>query len=167
MQRTLSLPLTDLQEHPDSGLGNWHFVQGLGVPEGQKTDRPGNHDQFYPPGDDGKVNDILEHSAITGQYKLAQQHSLEDSSYFHKTSHNEFQLHHINHVQVFQKDLFSLLYLRLIKYWKDLLFPKPVLCCQTHQRHSTPILTSSIKTRGFSVLVFFRHWIIFPGIAPT
>lgn len=31
-----------------------------------------------------------------------------------------------------------------------------------------PILsTSSIRTSGFSVLVFFRHWITFPGIAPT
>lgn len=31
-----------------------------------------------------------------------------------------------------------------------------------------PILsTSSISIRGFSVLVFLRHWITLPGIAPT
>lgn len=30
-----------------------------------------------------------------------------------------------------------------------------------------PTLTSSIRIRGFSVLVFFRHWMIFPGMAPT
>lgn len=27
--------------------------------------------------------------------------------------------------------------------------------------------TSSIRIRGFSVFVFFKHWIIFPGMAPT
>lgn len=27
--------------------------------------------------------------------------------------------------------------------------------------------TSSIRINGFSVLVFFRHWMIFPGMAPT
>lgn len=27
--------------------------------------------------------------------------------------------------------------------------------------------TSSIRIRGFSVLVFFRHCMIFPGMAPT
>lgn len=30
-----------------------------------------------------------------------------------------------------------------------------------------PAHTSSIRIRGFSVLVFFRHWMIFPGMAPT
>lgn len=30
-----------------------------------------------------------------------------------------------------------------------------------------PTHTSSIRIRGFSVLVFFRHCMIFPGMAPT
>lgn len=34
-------------------------------------------------------------------------------------------------------------------------------------RRKTKYFTSSISISGFSVLVFFRHWIIFPGIAPT
>ena len=29
------------------------------------------------------------------------------------------------------------------------------------------IASSSIRTNGFEVWVFFKHWMIFPGIAPT
>lgn len=29
------------------------------------------------------------------------------------------------------------------------------------------VRTSSIRIKGFSVLVFLRHWMIFPGMAPT
>ena len=43
----------------------------------------------------------------------------------------------------------------------------PSLQIQRWYRSITITLTSSISTRGFSVLVFFRHWIIFPGMAPT
>lgn len=46
------LPLTDLQGHPGSGQGSWRSVQGPEVPAVPRMDRPGNHDQFYPPGDD-------------------------------------------------------------------------------------------------------------------
>lgn len=42
-----------------------------------------------------------------------------------------------------------------------------ILNSTDNYRSSIVILTSSINTRGFSVLVFFRHWIIFPGMAPT
>ena len=40
----------------------------------------------------------------------------------------------------------------------------PVL---SHRKPCQLSLTSSISTSGFSVLVFLRHWISFPGMAPT
>lgn len=39
--------------------------------------------------------------------------------------------------------------------------------CAPSQAHPPAPRTSSIRTRGFSVLVFFRHWMILPGMAPT
>lgn len=46
------LPLTDLQERQGSGRGSWHSVQDPEALVMQRTDRPGNHDRSYPPGDD-------------------------------------------------------------------------------------------------------------------
>ena len=37
----------------------------------------------------------------------------------------------------------------------------------SHRKPCQLSLTSSISTSGFSVLVFLRHWISFPGMAPT
>lgn len=50
------LPLTDLQEHPGSGRGSWHSVQGPEAPAMRRMDRPGNHDPFYPP-DNRKIEE--------------------------------------------------------------------------------------------------------------
>lgn len=49
---TVFLPLTDLQERQGSGRGSWHSVQDPEALVTQRTDRPGNHDRSYPPGDD-------------------------------------------------------------------------------------------------------------------
>lgn len=45
--------------------------------------------------------------------------------------------------------------------------PRPLRAARSSEPAGRPLRTSSMRTSGFSVLVFFRHWMIFPGMAPT